>query len=250
MIFGKMWAAFRAQLNKLANLFWEADPIAQMRYEYDRSVEELKDGRQGLEMYRGLVEKVTRQVTNGRDHVAKLQAQTKAYLKAGDRATAAKFALEMEKANKDLAANEEQLTLHEKSYENNLRKIQHATKKLGEVKDRIKKYEADLKMSEAEAEITKLSEQFDFNITTDFGQLESVVQDRIDTNRGKVRVSADLSQKGIADIEAETRMEEAMAEDALKRMEIELGIRTPETQATETPSDEPVQKDLGPAQTN
>ena len=156
MIFGKMWAAFRAQLNKLANLFWEADPIAQMRYEYDRSVEELKDGRQGLEMYRGLVEKVTRQVTNGRDHVAKLQAQTKAYLKAGDRATAAKFALEMEKANKDLAANEEQLTLHEKSYENNLRKIQHATKKLGEVKDRIKKYEADLKMSEAEAEITKL----------------------------------------------------------------------------------------------
>lgn len=250
MIFGKMWAAFRAQMNKIANMFWEADPIAQMRYEYDRSVEELKDGRQGLEMYRGLVEKVSRQVRSGRDHMAKLKAQTKAYLKAGDRATAAKFALEMEKANKDLAANEEQLTLHEGSYENNLRKIKHATKKLGDVKDRIKTYEADLKMSEAEAEITKISEQFDFNITTDFGQLETVVQDRIDTNRGKVRVSADLSKEGIADIEAETRMEESMAEDALKRMEIELGIRTPETQATESPSDEPVQKDLGPAQTN
>ncbi len=250
MIFGKMWAAFRAQMNKLANMFWEADPIAQMRYEYDRSVEELKDGRQGLEMYRGLVEKVSRQVRSGRDHMAKLEAQTKAYLKAGDRATASKFALEMEKAGKDLVANEEQLTLHEGSYENNLRKIKHATKKLGSVKDRIKKYEADLKMSEAEAEITKISEQFDFNITTDFGQLETVVQDRIDTNRGKVRVSADLSKEGIADIEAEQRMEESMAEDALKRMEIELGIRTPETQATETPSDEPVQKDLGPAQTN
>jgi len=250
MIFGKMWAAFRAQMNKLANLFWEADPIAQMRYEYDNSVEELKDGRQGLEMYRGLVEKVSRQVRSGRDHMAKLEAQTKAYLKAGDRATAAKFALEMEKAGKDLAANEEQLSLHEGSYENNLRKIKHATKKLGDVKDRIKKYEADLKMSEAEAEITKISEQFDFNITTDFGQLETVVQDRIDTNRGKVRVSADLSKEGIADIEAEQRMEESMAEDALKRMEIELGIRTPETQAAETPSDEPVQKDLGPAQTN
>lgn len=250
MIFGKMWAAFRAQLNKLANFFWEADPIAQMRYEYDRSVEELKDGRQGLELYRGLVEKVSRQVRNGTDHVNKLEAQAKAYLKAGDRDTAAKFALELEKARKDLTANQEQLDLHEKAYDNSLKKIQHATKKLGEVKDRIQKYEADLKMSEAEAEITKLAEQFDFNVTTDFGQLESVVQDRIDRNRGAVRVSADLSQKGIADIEAEERMEASMAEDALKRMEIELGIRTPETQAAAEVSSEPVQKDLGPAQSS
>ena len=33
MIMGKFWAAFRAQINKLANLFWTADPIAQMQYE-------------------------------------------------------------------------------------------------------------------------------------------------------------------------------------------------------------------------
>ena len=32
-----------------ANLFWEADPVAQMRYEYDRAVEQLKEGRGGLE---------------------------------------------------------------------------------------------------------------------------------------------------------------------------------------------------------
>lgn len=35
MIFGKLWRAFAAQANKLANLFWTADPIAQMQYEYD-----------------------------------------------------------------------------------------------------------------------------------------------------------------------------------------------------------------------
>ena len=60
MILGKFWAAFRAQINKLANFFWEADPIAQMQYEYDKSVEELKNGRVGLEQYRGLVERVSR----------------------------------------------------------------------------------------------------------------------------------------------------------------------------------------------
>ena len=62
MILHKFWSAFVAQINKVANLFWEADPIAQMRYEYDQAVEQLKEGRIGLEQYRGLVERVTRQV--------------------------------------------------------------------------------------------------------------------------------------------------------------------------------------------
>ena len=61
MILHKFWSAFMAQINKVANLFWEADPVAQMRYEYDRAVEQLKEGRTGLEQYRGLVERVTRQ---------------------------------------------------------------------------------------------------------------------------------------------------------------------------------------------
>ena len=62
VILHKFWSAFVAQINKVANIFWEADPVAQMRYEYDRAVEQLKEGRVGLEQYRGLVERVTRQV--------------------------------------------------------------------------------------------------------------------------------------------------------------------------------------------
>ena len=78
MILGKFFGAIRAQLNKLANFFWEADPIAQMQYEYDMAVEQLKEGRVGLEQYRGLVERVARQVKDGEAHVAKLTAQAKA----------------------------------------------------------------------------------------------------------------------------------------------------------------------------
>ena len=86
----------------------------------------------------------------------KLEAETKAYLKAGDRETAAKFALELQKAKEELAANEEQLQMHETAYENNLKKIQHANSKLVEVREKIQKYDAELKMSAAEAEIAKL----------------------------------------------------------------------------------------------
>lgn len=242
MIFSKFWSAFRAQLNKVANLFWEADPIAQMRYEYDMSVEQLKEGRKGLETYRGLVERVTRQVQVGEAHVKKLHAQAKAYLKAGDRETAAKFALEMQKAKSELNRNNEQLEMHEKAYGHNLKKIKHANNKLIEVRQKIQKYDAELKMTAAEAEIAKLSEGFNMNLTTDFGQLETMIQEKIDKNRGTARVASDLSREGIAEIEAEEKMEAVMAEDALKDLEVELGLVSPETAGVSE-----MTKDLGPA---
>jgi phage shock protein A len=161
--------------------------------------------------------------------VQKLEAQTKAYLKAGERDAAAKFALELQKAKKDLAANEQQLAMHEEAYGNSLKKIQHATQKLSDVREKIQKYDAELKMSAAEAEVAKLAESFNMDITTDFGQIEQVIQGKIDKNRAKVRVAADLSQEGIESIKAEERMEKAMAEDALAQFETELGLRSPET---------------------
>ena len=159
MIFKKFWGAIRAQLNKVANLFWEADPIAQMQYEYDLAVEQLKEGRQGLEQYRGLVERVSRQVKDG------------------------------------------------------------------------------------DAQVAKLSQSLNFDVSTDFGQLEDIIQRRIDANRGKVRVAADLSNEGIDKIQAEERMEKSMADDALKDLEVELGMRAPETTPITAQT-----KDLGPAE--
>jgi phage shock protein A len=244
LILGKFWSAFRAQLNKIANVFWEADPIAQMQYEHDSAVEQLKEGRKGLETYRGLVERVQRQVLGSRDHVQKLEAQTKAYLKAGQRDAAAKFALEMQKAKRELTTNEEQLAMHEQAYENNLKKIQHAAKKLGEVREKIQRYDADLKMSAAEAEVAALSQSFNMDVTTDFGQIEQMIQGKIDRNRGRARVASDLSQEGLASIEAEEKMEKVMAEEALSQFEVELGLRSPETTKLADTA-----KDLGPAVT-
>ena len=130
MIFGKMWRALKAQFNKLANFFWSADPIAQMQYEYDSAVEELKSGRQGLEQYRALGRTSEPSGSADKRHVDNLEAKVKAYLKAGDRETAGRFAVELQKAKQQLQENESQLDMHEKAYDNNVRKIKHASKKL------------------------------------------------------------------------------------------------------------------------
>ena len=242
-MFGKLWRAFRAQMNKIANYFWTADPIAQMQYEYDQAVEELKVGRTGLEQYRALVERVGRQVAADQAHVRNLEGKIKAYLQAGDRETAAKFALELQKARAELQENESQLEMHEKAYENNVQKIKHASSKLGKIRDKINKYDAELKMSRAEAEMAELAKSFNFDITTDFGQIEQVIQDKIGLNRAKARVAADLSEEGIADVEREQAMEQSMADEALRQFEIDLGLVTSETAKVA-----PESKELGPAQ--
>ena len=72
MILGKLWKALAAQMNKVANYFWTADPVAQLQYEYDKAVDQMKEGREGLEQYSALVERVPRQGTSFREYVAPL----------------------------------------------------------------------------------------------------------------------------------------------------------------------------------
>lgn len=242
MILGKFVTIVRAFFNSIANALWERNPIAIMQLEYDKSVEQLKEGRKGLELYRGLVERVARQVAAGKTQVERLQAEIKAYLKAGERATAAKFALQLKKTETDLAANQEQLKMHEEAYENNLKKIQYANKQLADVREKIQRYDADLKMTSAEAEIARIAGDLNFDVTTDFGQIEQIIQRRIDTNRGKVRVAADMSSRGVAEIEVQERVEAQQAEDTLQQYEVELGLKSPDT----TPVVE-TDKNLGPA---
>jgi phage shock protein A len=242
MILGKLWHALMAQINKVANIFWTADPIAQMQYEYDQAVAQLKEGREGLEQYRALVERVGRQAAMDKQHVSKLEAQVKAYLTAGDRDTAARFALELQKAKQDQAENEGQLKLHEEAYNNNVAKIKHAGKKLSDVREKIQKYDAELKMSRAEAEMAKLATDFNFDVTTDFGQIEQVINEKIGLNRAKVRVAADLSSEGLADVQHEQAMEKAMGDQALKDFEVQMGLVTPETAKVTDAA-----KELGPA---
>lgn len=222
MIIGKLWRAFKGQMNKMANYLWKADPVAQMQYEYDKAVDQIKEGRLGVEQYRALVERVSRQVEKNRTNIATLEAKTKSYLDAGDRETAARYALELQKARKELKENEAQAKMHEEAYANHLMKIKHASGKLGQLREKIQKYDAELKMSRAEAELAKVANTIHVDVTTDFGEIEQVLQDEIDKNRAKAKVSADLSSEGLEEVKREMDMEKRLGESALKEFEKQM----------------------------
>jgi phage shock protein A len=202
----------------------------------------LQEGRKGVEQYRALVERVMRQVQGDKQHVTNLEAKIRAYLQTGDRETASKFALELQKAKQELSENEAQLKMHEEAYNNNITKIKRASGNLQKVREKIQKYDAELKMSKAEAELAQLAQTFNFDVTTDFGQIEQVIQDKIGLNRAKARVAADLSGEGIVEIQKEQAMEAALADQALRQFEVEMGLVTPETAGVTA-----AEKELGPA---
>jgi hypothetical protein len=97
-------------------------------------------------------------------------------------------------------------------------------------------------MSRAESEMAALANQFHFDVTTDFGQAEQIIQDQIDKNRAKVRVAADLSGEGLDEIRHEVALENALANDALREFEVSQGLATPETTKAAQST-----KELGPA---
>jgi phage shock protein A len=244
MILDALWRTIKAQFNKLASFFWEADPIALMQAEYDIAVAQIREGRTGLEQYRAFVERVGRQVARHEAFVRRLDATVRTYLAQGDRDTAARFALELQQARKELQENAAQLRLHEQAYENNLLKIKHAGGKLAEIRDKIAKYDADLKMSAAEAEIAKLAQQLNFDVHTDFGQIEGKIQDAIDRNRAVVRVAADLSGEGVETVRQEQAAREQLAEDALRDFERQMGLSvTAASPAIESSAPVPLSRD-------
>lgn len=229
MFLSKFFTFIAAKFNKLGNFFFEQDPIAVLQLEYDRAVEDLKEGREGLEQYRGLVESIQRKVEQGDAQVARIEAKIKAYLQAGSREAASRHALELQKIRARVASDRQQLAQHEQAYQNFLMKVKAANHKLAELKDKIKSYDAELKMSKAEAEIAKLSSTLSFDVTTDFAQVEGMIQGQIDKNRGAVRVAVDLSEEGIESIREQEALDAQLAENALREFEMGLGLVSPET---------------------
>jgi len=90
--------------------------------------------------------------------------------------------------------------------------------------------------------MAKLARDFNFDVTTDFGQIEQVIQEKISLNRAKARVAADLSSEGVVEVEREQAMEKALADQALREFEIQAGLVTPETAPVAEAA-----KELGPA---
>lgn len=212
-----------------------------------RATERLKEGRQGLTIYQALVFKVQQQVDEGRRRIARLTAEIKAHLKAGNEDVAGQLALELSQVKADLATNEDQLKLHQDAYENSLVKMKTALKDIEKTRNDLEKRKAALKMERALAEVAEaagaLNTQFD--VSSDFGRILSKLDDQIHRSRARSKVAVDLSGQGVEAIRARQEAERVMAQELLEQFKIEEGILQPQTARA---AEKPQEKTLGPAE--
>jgi phage shock protein A len=251
-LLGRIKGIWYAILNTFVSGLEDKYVIELAESQLQQATERLKEGRQGLTTYQALVLKVQQQVDEGRRRVTRLTGEIKAHLKAGNEAVAAQLALELSQAKGDIAANEEQLKLHQQAYENNLLKMKSALKDIEKTRLELDKRKAALKMERALAEVAEaagaLNTQFD--VSSDFGRIMGKLDDQIHQARARSKVSADLSGEGVAQIKARQEAEQAMAHELLEQFKLEEGLvsRTsaPAAEKTVGPAQDAQQKTLGP----
>lgn len=245
---GKIFTAISAFFNKIANALWEADPHAILQLEVDRATEQIQVARQGLERYRGLVERVNMQVAAEKQNVQRLEGQIRSHLQAGNREVAGQLAIQLQQVKQDLANNEQQLAMHTEAYNNNLLKLQQGQKDIAALRQKASRLKAELQMAKAEAEIARVAEAVSEssmpNFSTKIGQATELMQEQIAKHRGEARVAADMSSRGVEEIKAQQAAEAAMGENLLRQFEVELGLVNAESAPQSAP-----QKTLGPTQT-
>lgn len=250
-LLGRLTSIWHAILNTFVSGLEDKYVIELAERELELATERLREGRQGLTTYQALVLKVQQQVDTGKSRMARISAEIKAHLKAGNEEVASQLALELSQVKQDLAANQEQLKLHREAYENNLLKMKSALKDIEKARNELEKRKAELKMERALAEVAEAAGALNakFDVTTDFGRVMGKLDDQINQARARSKVASDLSGEGIEKIKARDETDRALARELLEQFKIEEGLASPESVRAAEKTVGPAVKEAEPEKT-
>ena len=224
------------------------NPEALLEVEQENLRKQIGQYNQGLASHAGLCERLIAQVRQLETEQRDLRAKTTANLRAGNRDTAAQYALRLQTIERELDENRAQLEQAEKTYKDLVRArdvaINAARTKIESLKSGIN----DLKMKRALAELTEMASGMITNIGSSgetLDRLHSIVEEERSKAAGRVRVARDtMDTSGIMVKEAEQK---ALADQALADFAAKEGIpldiaASPESAGPQTPP-----KTMGPA---
>src|SRR5277367_785795 len=224
------------------------NPEALLEVETENLRKQIGQYNQGLATHAGLCERLMTQVRKQEAEQRDLRAKTTVNLKAGNRDTAAQYAIRLQSLDRDLEENKKQLQQAEATYKELVRardvSIATARQKIESLRSSI----SDMKMKKAMAELTEMASGM---ITTIGGsgdtlnRLSNMVETEREKASGRVRVARDnLDSTGLIIKEAEQK---ALGEQALADFAAREGIALDPLPSADTPqADRPV-KQMGPA---
>ena len=225
------------------------NPEALLEVEQENLRKQIGQYNQGLASHAGLCERLIAQVRQLENEQRDLRAKTTANLRAGNRDTAAQYALRLQTIERELDENRTQLEQAEKTYKDLVRArdvaINAARAKIESLKSGI----TDLKMKRAMAELTEMASGMITSIGSSgetLDRLHNIVEEERSKAAGRVRVARDtMDTSGLMVKEAEQK---ALADQALADFAAKEGIALDVAASADdhTPEAGPA-KSMGPA---
>ena len=250
-LFNRVSNLFRGFLSIFVSDLERKNPEALLELERENLRKLISQYNEGLAAHAGLSERLMSQVKKLEQEQEELTAKTTAHLKAGNKSTAAQYALRLQTVERELTENRAQLEQEEKTYNNLIRTRDLAISEAKAKIESISRALGDLKVKRATAELNEMAAGMISEIGgagDTLNRLQEMVESERELAAGRARVAKDSLQ--VPDLDTQELEQNALAEQALANFAAQAGISLDTESAPESGTDKPqpaVTKTMGPA---
>ncbi len=247
-----MWARLSNLIRGFFSLFVSgierANPRALIEAEKENLRRQIGRFNDNLANHAGFIERLMRQVKNLEVQERDLAGKAAAHLKAGNRAAAGQYALQLRTVKEQLEENRQQLEAAEQTYQKLVKTRDVAIREARDKIDSLKRMISEAELMEAQAELQEMAQGMIGAIggTGDtISRVEEYLTERRDKAAGRARVAA--STIDVSQVELKEAEQQAMADQALTEFAAAYGLEMPadESEASEAQAAPPT-KDMGP----
>ena len=234
-----MWARISNLIKGFFSLFISGlereNPRALIEAEKENLREQIARFNDNLATHAGFAERLMRQVKNLEKQERELAAKAAANLKAGNRAVAGQYALQLRTVKEQLEENRQQLEAAEETYKKLVKSRDVAVKEARAKIETLKRMLSETEMLEAQAELQEMASGMISSIGGSgdtLNRVEEFLNERRDKAAGRARVAASTIDTTEVDLmEAE---QTALADAALNEFAAAYGIDVPAEEGGET----------------
>ena len=248
-----MWARIRNLFKGFLSLFISGlerdNPKALIEAEKENLRKQIARFNDSLATHAGFCERLIRQIKGLETQERELSAKAAAHLKAGNRAVAGQYALQLRTVKEQLDENRRQLEAAEATYKKLVQSRDVAVRDAQAKIETLKRMLSETEMLEAQAELQEMAQGMISSIGGSgdtINRIEEALSERRDKAAGRARVAA--SSIDTSKVEVLAAEQEALADQALSEFAASYGLEMPGLVAVEesvTTMAPP--KDMGPA---
>lgn len=192
--------------------------FASYQEEVDDACDKLRGVGEGLAQANGLVNSITRQVEFGKQEVTRLEARIKNALAENNEISAATYATQMARVEKDLETNSQQLVQAKQAAEAANTQFQMWQRKITDIKANARRDGQQLQASKNEAALADLFNRLSQSqIGGGISEAQEAVHAEIDMNRGKLQAAMQINEAAVQEMKDDMSAEHAEAQSILNR---------------------------------